>query len=142
MKTLIIQEWWVLTERLSNTMKMVQNLYYKSLTEYYGLSAGICALNPKMQKRKFNKAPKVSKFDTNELSNMVFDSIFDMEHSTTKETVSQMVSSTMTTAIELLKIVIENKVRNAEQMIDEDIYNIYKKSFSAIIKATSMADDE
>jgi len=95
-----------------------------------------------MQKRKFNKTPKVSKFDTNELSNMVFDSIFDMEHTTTKETVSQMVSSTMTTAIELLKIVIENKVRNAEQMIDEDIYNIYKKSFSAIIKATSMADDE
>ncbi|WPY00124.1 hypothetical protein Megpolyxen_02042 (plasmid) [Candidatus Megaera polyxenophila] len=73
---------------------------------------------------------------------MVFDSIFDMEYSTTKETVGQMVSSTMTTAIELLKIVIENKVRNAEQMIDEDIYNIYKKSFSAIIKATSMADDE
>jgi hypothetical protein len=95
-----------------------------------------------MQRKKFNKAPKVSKFDTNELSNMVFDSIFDMEHTTTKETVSQMVSSTMTTAIELLKIVIENKVRNAEQMIDEDIYNIYKKSFSAIIKATSMADDE
>jgi hypothetical protein len=95
-----------------------------------------------MQKKKFNKTPKVSKFDTNELSNMVFDSIFDMEHTTTKETVSQMVSSTMTTAIELLKIVIENKVRNAEQMIDEDIYNIYKKSFSAIIKATSMADDE
>ena len=27
---------------------MVQNLYYKSLTEYYGLSAGICALNPKI----------------------------------------------------------------------------------------------
>lgn len=91
-----------------------------------------------MQKKKFNKAPK---FDTNELSNMVFDSIFDMEHSTTKETVSQMVSSTMTTAIELLKIVIENKVRNAEQMIDEDIYNIYKKSFSAVIKAASMVDE-
>ena len=98
-----------------------------------------------MQKKKFNKAPKapkVSKFDTNELTNMVFDSIFDMEHNTTKETVSQMVSSTMTTAIELLKIVIENKVRNAEQMIDEDIYNIYKKSFSTVIKAASMADDE
>lgn len=95
-----------------------------------------------MQKKKFNKTPKVSKFDTNELSNMVFDSIFDMEHSTTKETVDQMVSSTMTTAIELLKIVIENKVRKAEQMIDEDIYDIYKKSFSAIIKAASMADDE
>jgi len=30
-------------------MKMVQNLYYKSLTEYYGLSAGICALNPNVQ---------------------------------------------------------------------------------------------
>jgi hypothetical protein len=72
---------------------------------------------------------------------MVFDSIFDMEHTTTKETVSQMVSSTMTTAIELLKIVIENKVRNAEQMIDEDIYNIYKKSFSAVIKAASIFDE-
>ena len=95
-----------------------------------------------MQKRKFNKAPKVSKFDTNELSNMVFDSIFDMEHTTTKETVGQMVSSTMTTAIELLKIVIENKVRNAEQITDKDIYDIYKKSFSAIIKAASMVDDE
>jgi protein-tyrosine-phosphatase len=95
-----------------------------------------------MQKKKFNKAPKVSKFDTNELSNMVFDSIFDMEHNTTKETVGQMVSSTMTTAIELLKIVIENKVRNAEQITDKDIYDIYKKSFSAIIKAASMVDDE
>ena len=95
-----------------------------------------------MQKRKFNKAPKVSKFDTKELTNMFFDSIFDMEHTTTKETVGQMVSSTMTTAIELLKIVIENKVRNAEQITDKDIYDIYKKSFSAIIKATSMADDE
>jgi hypothetical protein len=94
-----------------------------------------------MQKKKFNKAPKVSKFDTNELSNMVFDSIFDMEHTATKETVGQMVSSTMTIAIELLKIVIENKVRNAEQMIDEDIYNIYKKSFSAVIKATYIVDE-
>ena len=94
-----------------------------------------------MQKKKFNKTPKVSKFDTNELSNMVFDSIFDMEYTTTKETVGQMVSSTMTTAIELLKIVIENKVRKAEQMIDEDIYNIYKKSFSAVIKATSIVDE-
>ncbi len=70
------------------------------------------------------------------------DSIFDMEHTTTKETVGQMVSSTMTTAIELLKIVIENKVRNAEQITDKDIYDIYKMSFSAIIKATSMVDDE
>jgi hypothetical protein len=94
-----------------------------------------------MQKKKFNKAPKVSKFDTNELSNMVFDSIFDMEHNTTKETVGQMVSSTMTTAIELLKIVVENKVRNAEQITDKDIYDIYKKSFSAVIKAASMVDE-
>ena len=95
-----------------------------------------------MKKKKFNKAPKVSKFDTNELSNMVFDSIFDMEHTTTKETVGQMVSSMMITAIELLKIVIENKVRNAEHMIDEDIYNIYKKSFSAVIKAASIVDEK
>lgn len=95
-----------------------------------------------MQKKKFNKVPKVSKFDTKELTNMVFDSIFDMEYTTTKETVGQMVSSTMTTALELLKIVVENKVRNAEQITDKDIYDIYKKSFSAIIKATSMADDE
>ena len=124
-------------------MKSIQSIRISGLEECQSILYRLeLLLVAKQQKKKFNKAPKVSKFDTNELSNMVFDSIFDMEHTTTKETVSQMVSSTMTTAIELLKIVIENKVRNAEQMIDEDIYNIYKKSFSAIIKATSMADDE
>ena len=98
-----------------------------------------------MQKRKLNKNTQVSKLGANELPHMLFDSIMqdlDMESAAAQNFFSQIASSTMTTAIELLKIVVENKVRNAEQMIDEDIYNIYKKSFSAIIKAASMVDDE
>jgi len=49
-----------------------------------------------------------------------------MEHTTTKDTVSQMVSSTMITVIELLKkllkIVVENKVRNAEPKVKKIFY--------------------
>ena len=47
----------------------------------------------------------------------------------------------MTTAIELSKIVIENRVRNTENMIDEDIYKIYKKSFATIITAVSVTEN-
>ena len=45
-----------------------------------------------------------------------------MEHTTTKDTVSQVVSSTMITVIELLKIVVENKVRNAEPKVKKIFY--------------------
>jgi len=96
-----------------------------------------------MKKKKINKDPKVSKFDPNELSNMFFDAIgvnVAMD-STMDHSIGQLASSAMTTAIELSKIVIENRVRNTENMIDEDIYKIYKKSFATIITAVSVTEN-
>ena len=48
------------------------------------------------------------------------------EHAAMDQSLVQMASSAMTNAIELSKIVIENRVRNTESMVDEDIYKIYK----------------
>ena len=96
-----------------------------------------------MQKKKSNKDPKVSKFDPNELSHMFFDAIGVgvATDSTMDHSIGQLASSAMTTAIELSKIVIENRVRNTESMIDEDIYKIYKKSFATIITAVSVTEN-
>jgi hypothetical protein len=97
-----------------------------------------------MQKKKSNKDPKVSKLDANELSHMFFDTIagdHGMEHVAMDQSLVQMASSDMTNAIELSKIVIENRVRNTESIVDEDIYKIYKQSFTTIIKTASVAED-
>jgi len=64
-----------------------------------------------------------------------------MEHFEADHTVGQMASSAINSAIELSKLVIENRVRNADHMIDKDIYNIYRKSFTAILEAASGAND-
>ena len=99
-----------------------------------------------MQKKKSNKDPKVSKFDPNDLSHMFFDAIgagvtMDSMDSTMDHSIGQLASSAMTTAIELTKIVIENRVRNTENMIDDDIYKIYKQSFATIITAVSVTEN-
>jgi hypothetical protein len=97
-----------------------------------------------MQKKKSNKESKVSKFDTNEFSDMLFDTIANdigMDHPAMDQSLVQMASSAMTNAIALSKIVIENRVRNAESMIDEDIYKIYRQSFTTIIKTASVTED-
>ena len=96
-----------------------------------------------MQKKKSNKESKVSKFNTNEFSDMLFDAIakdIGMEHPVMDQSLVQMASSAMTNAIELSKIVIENRVRNKEIMVDGDIYKIYKQSFTTIIKVASLAE--
>lgn len=59
-----------------------------------------------------------------------------MESANAGHAFGQMLSSTMSTTIELAKLIIENKVRNAEHMIDEDIYDIYDKSFKKVLKVT------
>ena len=97
-----------------------------------------------MKKKKINKDSKVSKLDANELSHMFFDNIagdHGMEHVVMDQSLVQMASSAMTNAIVLSKIVIENRVRNAESMIDEDIYKIYRQSFTTIIKTASVTED-
>ena len=97
-----------------------------------------------MQKKKIHKTQKVAKFNPEDLPSAFFEDIMDdlvMEHFESDHTVGQMASSAINSAIELSKLVIENRVRNADHIIDEDIYNIYRKSFTAILKAASGAND-
>jgi len=97
-----------------------------------------------VQKKKIHKAQKVAKFNPEDLPSAFFENIMDdlaMEHFEADHTVGQMASSAINSAIELSKLVIENRVRNADHMIDEDIYNIYRKSFTAILEAASGEND-
>ena len=97
-----------------------------------------------MQKKKIHKASKVAKFKPEDLSTAFFENMMDdlaIEHFEADHTVGQMASSAINSAIELSKLVIENRVRNADHIIDEDIYNIYRKSFTAILEAASGAND-
>jgi hypothetical protein len=97
-----------------------------------------------VQKKKIHKTQKVAKFNPEDLPSAFFENIIDdlaMEHFEADHTVGQMASSAINSAIELSKLVIENRVRNTEHMIDEDIYNIYRKSFTAILEAASGAND-
>lgn len=97
-----------------------------------------------MQKKKIHKTQKVAKFNPEDLPSAFFENIMDdlvMEHFEADHVVSQMASSAINSAIELSKLVIENRVRNTDHMIDEDIYNIYRKSFTAILEAASGAND-
>lgn len=97
-----------------------------------------------MQKKKIHKAQKVAKFNPEDLPSDFFEDIMDnlvMGHFEADHIVGQMASSAINSAIELSKLVIENRVRNTEHMIDEDIYNIYRKSFKAILEAASVAND-
>ncbi len=41
-----------------------------------------------------------------------------------------VLSSVINSVQFLSNLVVENRVRNSQQMTDEDIYNIYRKSFS------------
>jgi hypothetical protein len=88
---------------------------------------------------------KVTWFDTTkDLPSAFFENIMDdlaIEHFEADHTVGQMASSAINSAIELSKLVIENRVCNADHIIDEDIYNIYRKSFTAILEAASGAND-
>ena len=97
-----------------------------------------------MQKKKLHKTQKVAKFNPEDLPSAFFEDIMDdlvMEHFEADHVVGQMASSAINSAIELSKLVIENRVRNTEHMIDEDIYNIYRKSFKAILEDASGAND-
>ena len=97
-----------------------------------------------MQKKKIHKASKVAKFKPEDLSTAFFENMMDdlaMEHFETDHAVGQIASSAINSAIELSKLVIENRVRNADHMIDKDIYNIYRKSCTAILEAASGAND-
>ena len=97
-----------------------------------------------MQKKKIHKASKVAKFNPEDLPTAFFENMMDdlaMEHFEADHAVGQIASSAINSAIELSKLVIENRVRNAEHRTDEDIYNIYRKSFIAVLEGNSVAND-
>ena len=51
--------------------------------------------------------------------------------------VAEMIPSIMNAAIDLSKLVIDNKRHSSKEMSDDDIYKIYKKSFKTIISTAS-----
>lgn len=53
------------------------------------------------------------------------------------EQIVNILPKVMSTAVDMTKLVIENRVRNAEQITDEDIYQIYNTSFKRMNKVLS-----
>ena len=96
-----------------------------------------------MQKRKSNKGQNISKFGTGEFSDIRFDNIMEELAISNSgiDQIGQMASTAMTAAIELSKLVIENRLRNSDHMLDEDIYKIYGNSFRAVIQSANGIED-
>ena len=97
-----------------------------------------------MRKEKNSKVKELDHFDneyaagehTAEMMNEFMDS------PGTDNTAVQLASAAMSSAIDLAKLVVENRVRNASNMNDDDIYHIYEKSFeSVMITATGVHDE-
>lgn len=83
-----------------------------------------------MQKRKSPKHndPLMHGFLQNALGDMIIEDVDYMDQS-----MGSMVSSVIHNAMELSKLVIENRIRNSENIKDEDIYNIYTKSLNVVL---------
>ena len=97
-----------------------------------------------MQKRKLPKAKKVTRFDDEQfppafIEDMMND--FVMEHTGSGQAAAQIGAGAMSSAIDLSKLVIENKVRNSDRIEDEDIYDIYNKAFKSILNAVNEPND-
>ena len=83
-----------------------------------------------MQKRKSPKHNDqlMCGFLQNALGDMIIEDVDYMDQS-----MGSMVSSVIHNAMELSKLVIENRIRNSENIKDEDIYNIYAKSLNVVL---------
>jgi len=98
-----------------------------------------------MQKRKSgsnkSKVAKVTKLNPVVNPASFFESLIDdiaMEDRISNiddKAMSQFISSAISGAIDLTKLVIENRKHNAEKMHDNDIYDIYAKSIKAIFES-------
>ena len=62
-----------------------------------------------------------------------------MDNDGAEHVVCQIMPPIMNSAIELSKLVVENRVRNLENMVDDDIYDIYKKSFVVMMEEIGSA---
>ena len=97
-----------------------------------------------MQKRK----SKISKIAPDHLELDLLDAITGgiMSRSPmsigAENAMEHMITAILNSSIELSKIVIENRVRNSDHMIDEDIYDIHKKSFQLVKGALDNLKEE
>ena len=71
------------------------------------------------------------------LSSMAYEDIELQTSDSFAEQIVNILPKIMSTAIDMTKLVIENRVRNAEKMTDEDIYQIYNTSFKRMHKVLS-----
>ena len=96
-----------------------------------------------MQKRKLIKKDKVTKIDTDKTEADFFDaaaaaaemSFVSSVPMGVENAMSSMVTAVVQSSMDLSKLVVENRVRNADHMIDDDIYEIYKKSVQTLKEA-------
>ncbi|WP_342225263.1 hypothetical protein [Rickettsia endosymbiont of Urophora cardui] len=82
-----------------------------------------------------NKSQKDDMMDI--LSSMAYEDIELQTSDYFAEQIVNILPKVMSTAIDMTKLVIENRVRNAEKMTDEDIYQIYNTSFKRMHKVLS-----
>lgn len=99
-----------------------------------------------MQKRKVQKTSKASKFNPESHEPDFFDNMMDdMAMSHIADTViGEIMPCVINSSVEVMKLVVENRARNKEKMDDNDIYNIFKESFSSVtsgIKLHTPDDD-
>jgi hypothetical protein len=98
-----------------------------------------------MQKRKLSKIKEADHFDdeyadAEHMAEMMND--LAMNHHGADNVTAQLASAAMSAAIDLSKLVVENRIRNASNMDDDDIYNIYQKSFESVMNTTTGLSDE
>lgn len=87
-----------------------------------------------MQKRKIQKASKASKLNPEAHPSDLFDDMMhDMAMDHIADTmIAEVMPCVIKSSVEVMKLVVENRVRNKEKMDDSDIYNIFQKSFSSV----------
>lgn len=93
-----------------------------------------------MQKNKAPKVQKVDDFDIDHAREEFMEMMEEMSmhnDAAAGNTAVQVAPAAMNTAIELSKLVVENRVRNASNMGDDDIYSIYLKSFASVMDSAT-----
>lgn len=99
-----------------------------------------------MQKRKIQKTSKASKFNPCSHEPDSFDDIMhDMAMDHMADTmIGELMPCVIKSSVDVMKLVVENRVRNKEKMDDNDIYDIFKKSFYSVTSGIELhkSDDD
>ena len=93
-----------------------------------------------MQKRKSTKKDNITRINTDDMEDDFFNAAAataEMSFASNvpigiENAMGSMITEVVQSSMDLSKLVVENRVRNADHMIDEDIYDIHKKSFQLI----------